>query len=166
MRSAENAGFDVPKEWATDAINYLLRCYDKPTGAFRYRPGPDGHINRAMAGAGVVSLFLTGYEERDMEQRCGRWIVSHPFDRYNAPMNNSEYFHYSAYDASQAALQIGGKTWEQLYPVLANTFLNHQDADGSWQVDAKRPDIGNVYTTALAILALTPPYQLLPIYQR
>ena len=166
MRSAENAGFDVPIQWAADAINYVLRCYDKPTGAFRYLPGEAGHINRGMTGAGVVSLFLTGHKEPEMEQRCGRWIVSHPFDRYNVPMNSGEHFHYGAYYASQASLQIGGQTWEKLYPVLANTFITHQNANGSWQVDVKRPDIGNVYTTALSVLALTPPYQLLPIYQR
>ena len=40
-------------------------------------------------------------------------------------------------------------------------------ADGSWDAESNRDgQFGNVYTTALAVLALTPPYQLLPIHQR
>jgi hypothetical protein len=46
-----------------------------------------------------------------------------------------------------------------------------QAANGSWppEIYTGGPTeqiFGNVYTTALAVLSLTPPYQLLPVYQR
>lgn len=166
MRSAENAGFDVPIEWAGEAIAYVLRCYDKQTGAFTYAPGHPHMATRGMVGAGVVCLFLTGHKEPEMEQQCGKWILAHPYDRYNHKINSHEHYHYGAYYQSQAALQIGGRTWEQFYPRLVDTFLSHQNSDGSWQPEGKRPELGRTYTSAMTVLALTPPYQLLPIYQR
>ena len=46
-------------------------------------------------------------------------------------------------------------------------MTENQNADGSWDVEANQDqDLGFTYSTSLAILALTPPYQLLPIYQR
>jgi hypothetical protein len=47
-------------------------------------------------------------------------------------------------------------------------LLTAQRADGSWppEPQAGIGRFGNVYTTAMAVLSLTPPYQLLPVYQR
>ena len=48
-----------------------------------------------------------------------------------------------------------------------NVLLENQQADGSWPPEGNRDGyFGSAYTTALVILALSPPYQLLPIYQR
>ena len=42
-----------------------------------------------------------------------------------------------------------------------------QRDDGSWEPELMSDtQYGNVYTSALTVLALTPAYQLLPIYQR
>ena len=47
-------------------------------------------------------------------------------------------------------------------------LLSAQTADGSWppEVGLNTRLFGNSYTTAMAVLSLTPPYQLLPVYQR
>lgn len=46
-------------------------------------------------------------------------------------------------------------------------LLDHQRRDGSWDAESNMDGhFGNSYTTALMVLALTPQYQLLPIYQR
>jgi hypothetical protein len=80
---------------------------------------------------------------------------------------NDRYF-YSAYYCSQAAMQLGGRYWEGIFPPLMKSLLNAQSPDGSWPVELKSGDaiFSNVYTTSLAVLALTPPYQLLPVYQK
>ncbi|EMI56125.1 hypothetical protein RSSM_02460 [Rhodopirellula sallentina SM41] len=166
LRSAENAGFDVPHEWAKQGLAYVLRCYNPSSGTFGYAPGHPHMATRGLLGAGTLCLFLTGHKDVEMEQRTAMRIKEHPFDRYNYQTNKREHYHYSAYYISQAAMQIGGNTWEQFYPPFADTFLHHQNPDGSWAAESKRPDLGQVYPTALSILALTPPYQLLPIYQR
>lgn len=75
--------------------------------------------------------------------------------------------HYSAYYCSQAMFQLGGDYWKQFYPRFMNVLLENQNADGSWSPEGNRDgNFGSAYTTALVILALAPPYQLLPIFQR
>ena len=75
-------------------------------------------------------------------------------------------YHYSAYYCSQAAFQLGSEYWSKFYPPLMNALVDHQRPDGSWDLEHQEAIYGNVYSTSLSILALTPPYQILPIYQR
>jgi len=65
------------------------------------------------------------------------------------------------------------RNWEgvigkQFFPKLVDFLLESQAPDGSWPEEPYGGDgiFGNEYTTALAVLSLTPPYQLLPVYQR
>jgi hypothetical protein len=46
--------------------------------------------------------------------------------------------------------------------------LENQQADGSWPADSQYHDarFGSTYTTALVIMMLGAPNQLLPIFQR
>jgi hypothetical protein len=64
--------------------------------------------------------------------------------------------------------QLGGDHWNHSFPRLLEVLTQAQHQDESWDVESIQGDAmyGNTYTTALAVLALTPPYQLLPIYQR
>jgi hypothetical protein len=64
--------------------------------------------------------------------------------------------------------QLGGEYWHQFFPKLMTALVEAQHADGSWDTESSSDDdvYGNAYTTALAVLALATPYQLLPIYQR
>src|SRR4029078_2919710 len=58
LRSARNAGFNVPKQAIDDAVGYIRRCYKKDYGTFVYmlnRCNADLR-SRAMAGAGVLAL--------------------------------------------------------------------------------------------------------------
>ena len=47
-------------------------------------------------------------------------------------------------------------------------WVSGQTDKGWWPTESgPNEDLwGNVYSTALAVLSLTPPYQLLPVYQR
>jgi len=70
-------------------------------------------------------------------------------------------------ETREAMQQLGGEHWETFYPRLINTLIANQREDGSWEPEGTRDTaFGNVYTSALTVLALTPPYQILPIYQR
>jgi hypothetical protein len=65
--------------------------------------------------------------------------------------------------------QLGGDYWKKFFPALLRTMLTHQNSNGSWQTDhhlVGDQKFGNAYTTALVVLALSPPYQMLPIFQR
>jgi hypothetical protein len=75
-------------------------------------------------------------------------------------------YHYGTYYCSQAAFQLGGDDWATLYRRISETLLANQHPDGSWDAESRDTVFGNVYSSALVVLTLTPPYQLLPIYQR
>jgi hypothetical protein len=61
--------------------------------------------------------------------------------------------------------QLG--TTQKFFPELLDVLTRNQQRDGSWPPEAVRDGfVGNVYTTALTVMTLCTPYQLLPIYQR
>jgi hypothetical protein len=63
--------------------------------------------------------------------------------------------------------QLGGKHWESIFPQLASTLISGQSRNGSWSSESGEDgQYGPAYPTALSVLALTPAYQLLPVYQR
>jgi hypothetical protein len=64
--------------------------------------------------------------------------------------------------------QLGGKYWQAFFPPVVETLLANQQPDGSWPAENHHYDgrYGNAYTTALVLLTLGAPNQLLPIYQR
>jgi hypothetical protein len=166
-RSAMNAGFDVPQNQMDEATDFVQRSFDREKRVFVY--GINGHHpipSRAVMGAGLLCLYLAGKSDAEIEQATGQWMLSHPFRPYNKSLNRIDRYHYGAYYCSQAAFQLGGECWAKVYRDLSEVLLEHQHADGFWDAESRDPEFGNVYTTALAVLSLTPPHQLLPIYQR
>ncbi len=103
-----------------------------------------------------------------MALAAGDWLLNHPFKKFGESLWKKERFFYSAYYCSQAMAQLGGRYWEQFFPPLAEALLRGQATDGSWPPEGEGGDalFGNLYSSSLAVLALTPPYQLLPVYQR
>ena len=175
LRSARNAEFEVPKHYIDEAMNFIRRCFDPRTGAFVYRlstPTANGgatgtRVRGGVVGGGIVALSLGGEHNSEMAQHAGKWILNYDFQRYNRTPHFKDRYHYSAFYCSQAMFQLGGEYWEKFYPKLMNTLVANQHPDGSWDPEATRDTaFGNIYTSALTVLALTPPYQLLPIYQR
>lgn len=139
-------------------------------GGFLYSLDSDWneyYVSGGTVGAGIVALAMGGQHQTEMAQAGGRWILQHPFTNYNRRERVDDRYHYSAYVCSQAMFQLGGDYWERFYPELQEVLLENQNGDGSWVPEAMQDgNYGNAYTTALAVLSLTPPYQLLPIYQR
>jgi len=171
MRSAKNAEFDVPQVYADEAIAYVRRCWDEKSGLFYYKAqkGVGTKYSRGMVGAGILSLSLAGQHQTPMARAAGDWLLAHPYRRFGEMIGPSDQFFYSTYYCSQAMAQLGGRYWELFFPPLAEVLLSSQTANGSWplEVDGGGEAVfGHIYTTAMAVLSLTPPYQLLPVYQR
>jgi len=181
MRSAKNAEFDVPQAYADEAISYVRRLWDPNSGAFNYntqeRVGTMATDTRGMVGAGILSLAMAGKHQTPMALAAGDWLLNHPYRRFGELVSSRDRFFYGAYYCSQAMAQLGGRYWEKFFPPLAEAMLVGQKADGSWPPEVDRGGMGvggggsevifgNVYSSALAVLSLTPPYQLLPVYQR
>jgi hypothetical protein len=176
LRSARNAGFDVPKESIDQAVAYIRRCYHKDFGTFLYMQGKGKQDlrSRAMAGAGVLALAHAGYHGAPEATKSADWLLKYNFDKYNEvemfqqttfPIDR---YHYSLFNSCQAMYQMGGKYWQQFFPRTVRTLLANQQPDGSWPAESHLNDgqFGNSYTTALVVLSLGAPNQFLPIFQR
>jgi hypothetical protein len=171
LRSARNAEFNVPQAYVDEAVKFVNRCWDPKQGVFTYGRDADGSYfesSRGMMGAGILSLSMAGQHQTPMARAAGDWLLAHPYTRFGEPIGGNDRFFYSAYHCSQAAMQLGGRYWEGIFPPLAHAMLSAQSLDGSWPSEPNHGDgiYGNAYTTAMAVLSLTPPYQLLPVYQK
>ena len=170
LRSARNAGFNVPSTAIDDAVAYIRRTFDKERGTFHYRINRGDGRSRGMTGAGVLALGHAGFHKSQEAQRAGQILLEYSFDVYNAtePFPTRDRYHYSLFNCCQGAYQLGSPYWEQFFPRTVNAVLRHQRADGSWDAEAFHRDrrYGNSYTTALVVLALGAPNQFLPIFQR
>jgi hypothetical protein len=173
LRSARNSGFEVPTEPIDSAVAYIRRCYSQQYDTFEYvagdRDGRDART-RAMAGAGVLALAHAGFHDSPEAQRAGAFILKHKLARYNSQVQawDHDRYHYSLFNCTQGMYQLGGRNWEAFFPIVVRTVLDNQQSDGSWPAESHHYDgqFGNAYTTALALLALGAPNQLLPIFQR
>lgn len=158
LRSLKNAGFDVPKEVMDRTSVYVLSCYSEPARAFSYRGPMQPRITTAMTGAGILSLALAGKPNHPYAVIAGQTLSRQQF---SVQMPRC---YYACYYATQAAAQLGGTTWVAVYRNVASFLLPTQSNNGQWPL-VDQPEYGPVYSTSLAILSLTPHFQLLPIYQ-
>jgi hypothetical protein len=167
LRSAKNAEFDVPKQFIDDATDYVRGCFDKRLGTFIYA-GSERRPSGGIVGGGIVALTLSGEFQSERVKAAGNWILQNRGRGYNARGHHgSDRYHYAIYYSSQAMFQLGGEYWSTWFPELMETLLRNQRDDGGWDAESVRDGpYGRAYTTSLAILALTPQYQILPIYQR
>jgi hypothetical protein len=170
LRSAKNAEFNVPQEYMDEGVAFVRNCWDPNTGMFNYIAAPNGGsgAGRGMVGAGIVSLSMAGQHNSPMALAAGDWLVAHPYRSIYESYGDRDRFFYSTYYCSQAAAQLGGHYWKKIFPPMVDVFLSVQAANGSFPPEPRVRDsmFGNNYTTAIAVLALTPAYQLLPVYQR
>lgn len=173
LRSARNAGFDVPEQPINDAVAYVRRCYDKKYGAFVYAADSKDSRSRGTAGAGILALAHAGFHNAPEALHTGDWVLAQGFKEYNVHANfNRLYvhdrYHYGLFMCCQGMYQLGDKYWAAFFPPVVETLLANQQPDGSWPSERHHYDarFGNAYTTALVLLTLGAPNQLLPIYQR
>jgi hypothetical protein len=169
LRSARNAGFDVPKRRIDEAVAFVRRCFDYDEGIFVYNKRRDSKT-RSMNGAGILALAHAGFHNSQEARRAGDWLLSRGFGQYNATMpgQRSDRYHYGVFTCGQAMYQLGGPYWERFFPAAVEAILANQQSDGSWPVDSQFHDspYGKTYSTALVVLTLGAPNQLLPVFQR
>lgn len=157
LRAAKNVGCDVPAERIDLALGFVQRCRDAASSGYCYSPG--GRVTMACTGTGVLAQMLAGKEKAPPREalQAGSYILKNP------PRWNDEHFFYTAYYCSQATFQLGNNYWNFYRPQLHKVLFDYQQPNGSW---IGNEGMGPVYATAMAVLALTPEYRFLPIYQR
>ena len=172
LRSARNAEFNVPKQYFDEGLDFVERCCElDPTqhdkGVFRYRPlesDPTGcPLSLPNTASAMLTLILGGRHDHAGIKAGAVWFLARPYPK---PWQEG-YFYLSSYYSSQAMAQVGGDAWNLIFPQIAANLLAEQSKEGNWPPGSgTERSFGTCYSTSLAILSLTPAYQLLPIYQR
>lgn len=159
LRAAKNLGCDVPAECIDAAVDYVKRCSVNRDRGFAYQPG--GGPSPTRTGTGILCLEICGVHHSAEALGGANWLQQNPLRA------DSEYFFYGAYYGTIGMFQVGGDQWEQTKRHTIPLLLNLQSQDGSWLGrHGQEKALGTVYSTSLAVLALSVEYQFLPIYQR
>ncbi|MCC5830883.1 MAG: terpene cyclase/mutase family protein [Phycisphaeraceae bacterium] len=190
LRSAKNAGLDVPDKAIEDAIAYLRRSYgtmarrgDEALGGFSYQPTRNPSQNLFSPHAmGLLSMQVVGQYEAPEVQATANFL------RRSPPESRSAWLFYGLYYYAQGMYQYaegirqagdraqGDALAAESFRIVRDLLLPMQDLRGtvqtnsdygSWEspVGSER-SAGRVYSTSLAILSLSVKYHYLPIYQR
>ena len=174
LRSAKNAGFEVPKESIDAAVKYVENCFleDEDRKVHAYVGRARDNCTRAMAGAGILALAHSGKHDSQQSRSSADWLLKHDFKKYNddAPIygdqSSEEHYHYACSICTQAMFQLGGKYWKDFFPPLVETLLANQSENGAWPPEKAESQYGSCYSTSLSVLSLSVPSQILPIFQR
>ena len=157
LRSARNAGLNVPKQTIDNAISYVRQCQNPADGGFRYMLSAGGSAFPRSA-AGVAALYYAGvYEDEALDQGLDYLMRS----SRGMTFRGGGHYYYGHYYAAQAMFLAGGDYWKRWYPEIRNELVSQQAEDGSWESNHGQP-----YGTAMSLLVLQIPNRLLPIFQR
>jgi len=159
LRACQNAGINVPRQAVARAVKFTLKCYNPEAKAFAYQPGTPP--TASMTAVGIVCLSLLDVNPRPEIEAAAASLASKPLDE------PAQYPYYGMYYATQAAFQLGGARWTDISKITLDKLLKSQQPDGSWPDAATESSgAGSAYTTSMALLTLSIPYRLLPVYQR
>ena len=164
LRAANNAGFDVPSRAIDDAVIFIKNRFSPRHQSFLYaarHPQVPWHVTNAT---GLLALSLAGKHHTKESQEAAEWLLKRSLGRYNNP--DIVKYHYTAFFCNMAMFHVGGEHWKTWFPAVASELVAGQRPDGSWEAVGSEKMWGDCFSTSLAILALTTPNQLLPVYQR
>lgn len=158
LRSARNAGIEVPKETIDKAVEYVRQCQNGD-GGFRYQLSP-GVSAPPRSAAGVASLYYAGIYKDDALTRGLAYLTSNALP--GASLAPGAHYYYGQYYAVQAMYLAGGDQWARWWPAIRRELLDRQQRDGSWG----DPSVGPAYGSAMALIILQMPKRFLPIFQK
>ena len=158
LRSARNAGIEVPKETIDKAVDYVRKCQN-PDGGFRYQESA-GVSAWPRSAAGVAALFYAGIYKDDAIDRGVKYVAA--IASPGASANTSAHYFYGQYYSVQTMYLAGGEPWAKWWPAVRSELIAKQQRDGSW-LD---PSVGPAYGTSMALIILQMPKRFLPIFQK
>ena len=170
LRSARDAGFDVPPATVAAAAAYVRRCRNPADGGFFYRPEQPDRSRFARTAAAVSSLQTAGaaVDGADAAAVAGEIDAGLRFVLDTRPAGvrgDRLYQAYGRFYATRAAWRAGGETWDRWFPPLRDDLLRTaaRDPNGLFWRDR---EVGDEYVTAMNLLSLRVPQRLLPIFAR
>lgn len=165
LRSIRNAGFDVPQAVMDRIAAYIVRNQN-PDGGFAYIANRESTF--MMTAAGTLCLAMAGKHTSRDTLRAATYLSHFKTSDPGAFRDSSgrSWPYYSCYYQTQASIQLGGQLWVTCMGEVSKYLLRKQSADGLWPPDGTDSMYGPSYSTSMAVIALTPVLQILPIYQR
>ena len=167
LRSARNAGLDVPKEAIDEAVRYIKRCYQPEDERRTNEPrlGGFGYQGRgrelSTTSEGLLALMVCGDYNSDEVLGASERLLR------DGIKPGERWFFYTTYYYAQGMYQRGGKYAEEGRKVVSNVLLPLQSREGWWEgLGGEEKGGGRVYATAMAVLSLSVKNHYLPIYQR
>jgi hypothetical protein len=157
LRAARNAGIFVPKETVENCIRYVKKAQNSD-GGFCYQLN-GGQSAFPRSAAGIVALYSAGdYDGKEIESGISYLKTFTPEMK---SMGRPNHYFYGQYYAAQAFWIRGGEDWNAWYPSMRDELLNRQTPGGFWS-----DGVGSEYGTAMALIVLQMPNNVLPIFQR
>jgi hypothetical protein len=158
LRAARDAGVGLPKETLPRAAAFITHCYLPDSRAFAYQPGGEPALGPTAAAVLCLAL-LDPPAGRDAPDGTA-FLAQHPIDdRGNHP-------YHALYFSTLAAWQSGDEVWATVSSITLDRLIQSQSRDGGWPKEPAALEPGRRYRTAMALLTLSVPYRLLPVYQR
>jgi len=160
LRAAHNAGIQVPRETIDRAVEYVKKCQNNDGGfAYQINSGRESEFPRSAAA--IVALNSAGIYKSSEITRGLDYLTQ--FRPEQGVTRRMQYYEYGHYYAVQAMWQAGGERWARWYPAIRDELIaRRQPSNGSWPSDA----FGSEYGTAMCLIILQMPENLLPIFQR
>jgi len=158
LRSARNAGIEVPKSTIDRAVQYVRDC-QSGDGGFMYQRGRGGSAWPRSA-AGVASLYYAGIYEDDALNRGLAYLKTNALP--GPQQSSGAHYFYGHYYAVQAMYLAGGQNWAEWWPLIRDDVIMLQASNGTWGDNTA----GEAYGTAMALIILQMPKRYLPIFQR
>ena len=158
LRSARNAGIEIPKETIDKAVEYVRKCQNGD-GGFRYQLS-QGFSAWPRSAAGVASLYYAGIYQDDAIDRGLDYLTTNALP--GGVAGPGAHYFYGHYYAVQTMYLAGGEHWARWWPAIRGQLILAQQTDGSW-IDQS---VGPVYGTSMALIILQMPKRFLPIFQK
>jgi Prenyltransferase and squalene oxidase repeat len=157
LRAARNAGIYVPKETVEACIKYVKQSQNSD-GGFRYML-QTGVSAFPRSAAGIVALYSAAeYDGKEVD--AGIAYLKQYMPEIKFGQRYSHYF-YGHYYAAQAMWIRGGEDWMTWYPAIRDELIKRQSSQGFWT-----DSVCQEYGTAMALIILQMPNNILPIFQR
>lgn len=158
LRSARNAGIEIPKRTIDRAVEYIRKCQN-PDGGFMYQL-PSGVSLWPRSAASVATLYYAGIYNDDSITKGLAYLRRSAMPR--SPGRAESHYWYGQYYTAQAMYLAGGDDWAAFWPAARSELLARQLPSGLWSDQS----FGSAYGSAMSLIVLQMPKRYLPIFQK